>query len=191
MTTFTENWDLPYEARPAVSDLLKDTLQPTLVGLKKNTRERMVVEHAWGQTDGSDGIHKFRRGTTADRDALNPKATGMLFFNTTRNVLEMWSGSGWNSPLMTAGIKITMFHATVPSGWVLVTDHNDRVVRLVSNPATAGAESGQWAITGLTTASDGGETLEGTFNTGTVVNLGGSVTPSLSDGSGPDRKSVV
>lgn len=42
----------------------------------------------------------FPRLTTAQRDAISAPATGLLIYNTTTKVLEVYDGSGWQASAM-------------------------------------------------------------------------------------------
>lgn len=154
---FQEPWDSGYESRPTPQNTLRDTLQPTLVGLKVNVRERAAIEHYWGD-GGGDGAHKIPTGATSGRPF---GLAGRMYGNGDRWALEFY-GAQWEIFLLQPGSRIPCFKAGVPAGWFLVTGFADRVLRITD---TAGiASGGSWTITGF--ADAGAVNLSGNFVSG-------------------------
>lgn len=158
----TETWDLTYEARPSLKELIKDTGQQNLTGIKRNVRERMALEHYFGLDVTSDGRHLFPSGPTSAR--TNPPNQGNLYINGDRWAIELYTGGAWTSFVLNVGSRILSFSTTVPPGWVLVNDFTDRVIRINSNTAQATAIGGSWTITGF--AAAGAVNLSNTFTSG-------------------------
>lgn len=159
----TETWDLTYEARPSLKELIKDTGQQNLTGIKRNVRERLAVEHYFGLDTVSDGRHQFPSGPTSSR--TNPPNQGNLFFNSDRWTPEFYvTGTGWVTFLLNDGSQILSFSTVIPLGWQLVNSFTDRVIRINPSVAGAGAVGGSWTISGF--ADAGAVNLSGSFTSG-------------------------
>lgn len=87
-------------------------------------------------------IPGFLRGATASRPTGDSLTEGRFYCNTTLNVLERYNGTSWDavSTLIPSGTRMMFFQAAVPTGWTQVTDHNDKMIRIVSG--TGGGSGG-------------------------------------------------
>ncbi len=172
MTVFTEVWNSDYEIAPASGALVSQTGAQGLRASKVNIRERMEVEHYWSEEGGQDGVHKFPKGTTAQR-TLTPYQ-GQLYWNSTVAALQYYDGMAWQNSNFASGVTMLFQGTSVPDGWALNASHNDKVVRIVSSASDGSA--GSWTITGIDTYA--GENISAAFNSGDAI----STTPGEPDG---------
>jgi microcystin-dependent protein len=86
-----------------------------------NARAMRTALNSWATLEHAlTGRHKLPSGTTAARNALADKLTGMWFYNTDTYEIEIWNGSAWatHGALIRPGFMQVSAYTTVPGGWL-------------------------------------------------------------------------
>ena len=114
--------------------------------------------------------------TTTQRDAIATPPTGLVLYNTTKNQLEVYTGSAWASVSSVINDSLTVNGATTLNGTLTVTGST----ALQSVTSTGSTVNGALTVTGSTSlqsVTSTGETVNGvlsvTGNT-TLVNVTGA-----------------
>ncbi len=95
------------------------------------------------------------RMTSTQRDAITSPAAGLVLFNTTVSLLEIYNGTAWvpAGQSIPNGAVVPFNGASCPAGWVAYTTAQDRVVVGSGSSYALGATGGANSVTSSTTGA--------------------------------------